>query len=247
MKKIVFFIILVSVIILEAGQTSHIVQKGDTLYSISKRYGMSVDSLKSLNSLTGTEIKIGQRLKLESSSRKIITHKVKSGETLWRIAYNHSMTVSELQSLNRLNFSNPIKPGQVLKVYEGGERTAPSGNGPSGGRFPKPVNGELIQEGSEKGVRILCRKGERVHVVRAGKVEYTGELVGYGRVVIIRHEEGLYSIYGCMGSVNVRKGDQVGARQIIGSVEKFPYYNYSFLYLELVYQGRNINPVSWLQ
>ena len=45
--------------------TNHIVIKGDTLYSISKKYGLSVDELKSLNGLESNEISIGQKLSLK--------------------------------------------------------------------------------------------------------------------------------------------------------------------------------------
>lgn len=85
------------------------VQKGDTLYSISKRAGLTVDKLKKYNDLKSNNISVGQSLYMKP------TYTVKKGQTLYRIATNHHMSVSQLKSLNGLK-SNTIKVGQKLFV-----------------------------------------------------------------------------------------------------------------------------------
>ncbi|MCY8030936.1 LysM peptidoglycan-binding domain-containing protein [Bacillus inaquosorum] len=103
------------------------VKSGDSLWKISNKYGMTVSELKKLNGLKSDLLRIGQVLKLKgstssssSSSSKVSssstsTYKVKSGDSLSKIASKYGTTVSKLKSLNGLK-SDLIYAGQVLKV-----------------------------------------------------------------------------------------------------------------------------------
>ena len=86
---------------------SYIVSKGDTLYKISKRSGVSVNNIKKYNNLKSNTIHVGQKLYL------VPTHTVQKGETLYRIAKNNNISVSKLKTINGLT-SNTIKVGQKL-------------------------------------------------------------------------------------------------------------------------------------
>ena len=106
-------------------ENTYIVKSGDTLWSISRNYGMTVDELKRLNNLTSNSLSIGQILKLKESSTPPTTgetYTVKSGDTLYGIANRYGLTVDELKSMNNLT-SNTLSIGQVLKVNKG---SAPS-------------------------------------------------------------------------------------------------------------------------
>ena len=96
----------------------YIVKKGDSLYSISKKYGISVDDLKKYNNLKTNTININQILKIpsaESTSQNKNTYTVAKGDSLWSISQKYNTTVNELKSLNGLT-SNILSIGQVLKV-----------------------------------------------------------------------------------------------------------------------------------
>ena len=90
---------------------TYIVKKGDTLYGIAKKYGLSVDELKKYNNLSSSSLSIGQKIKIPSNEKN--TYVVKSGDTLYKIAKNNGISVSDLMSLNNLNNSN-LSIGQVL-------------------------------------------------------------------------------------------------------------------------------------
>ena len=89
------------------------VQAGDTLFSIARRFGMTVEELMSLNNLTSTSLQIGQQLLVRSSNTQIYT--VQAGDTLFSIARRFNMTVAELMSLNNLTSTN-LQIGQQLLV-----------------------------------------------------------------------------------------------------------------------------------
>lgn len=100
----------------ENGTITYLVQPGDTLWSISRRYGVTVDAIKKLNGLTSDVIQIGQTLKIPAdSSPSYIEYTVRPGDTLWAISRKYNTTVDAIKSLNNLT-GNLIDVGQILKI-----------------------------------------------------------------------------------------------------------------------------------
>lgn len=100
------------------GGNYYTVKSGDSLWSIAKKLGVSVDELKSANNLTSSLLSVGQVLKIPSE--KIISksvYTVKSGDSLYKIAQNYNTTVDEIKRLNNLS-TNLLSVGQVLKLPE---------------------------------------------------------------------------------------------------------------------------------
>lgn len=143
----------------DAAAESINVKSGDTLWSLSKEYGTTVQAIKDENGLSSDELKVGQTIKipgakdsksdsvknenrtvLESSSaeknRGVVsysnetTYIVQAGDTLWKVARNHNVTVDELKSLNNLN-SELIMVGQKLVVGKGAIKVVPNNSRPS--------------------------------------------------------------------------------------------------------------------
>lgn len=95
---------------------SYIVKSGDTLWSIARNNGLTVDELKRINNLSNNALSIGQALKLKPTNNiGTETYTVKSGDTLYGIANRYGLSVSELKSMNDLSTNN-LSIGQVLKV-----------------------------------------------------------------------------------------------------------------------------------
>lgn len=96
---------------------SHTVSKGETLYSIATKYGVSVNDIKQKNNLTSNTLNIGQVLLLPGTTEEntINSYTVKKGDTLYGIANKYNLTTDELKKLNNLT-SNTLSIGQTLKV-----------------------------------------------------------------------------------------------------------------------------------
>ena len=136
----IFFLITAAL----SADTTYKVEKGDTLYSISRKYQITVAELRTANNLSEKDvIKVGQKLiipdadigtaaalsstKSSSASApagKTVEYQVKKGDTLYGIARKNGMSVADLMSLNHLDSSAVIKVGQKLKVTAGGESTS---------------------------------------------------------------------------------------------------------------------------
>lgn len=89
----------------------HIVKEGETLFAISRKYGLSVEKIKEYNSLVDNEIEIEQKLFLFPHST---VHVVKKGETLFSISRAHNISVDDLKRVNSLE-SNELEIGQLLR------------------------------------------------------------------------------------------------------------------------------------
>ena len=92
--------------------TRYTVKAGDTLWSISRHYGVTVSQLMSWNNLTSNFLTIGQVLNVNQPN---ITYTVKSGDSLWKIAVQFGVTIEQLKNWNGLT-SNVIYVNQQLIV-----------------------------------------------------------------------------------------------------------------------------------
>ena len=113
-------------------EQTYTVKQGDTLYGISNQFGVNVNELAELNNIRGSNLKIGQVLKIPSKSginpSGMFIYTVKKGDTLYSIAQRYKTTVKEIQKLNYLKTIN-LEIGQELRIpetYNNVENTLPN-------------------------------------------------------------------------------------------------------------------------
>lgn len=99
----------------EENTITYTVQKGDSLYSIAKKYNTTIDAIKNLNNLTTNILSIGQVLLIPTSTNLETTYTVQRGDSLYSIAKKYDTTVDRLKQLNNLS-SNLLSVGQILIV-----------------------------------------------------------------------------------------------------------------------------------
>lgn len=98
----------------KVNSNEYVVKSGDSLYSISRKYGVSVDELMSVNNLKSTVLSVGQVLKIPNSGKVTnVIYTVKKGDSLWSIAKNNKTTVDAIVKLNNLSNAN-LSIGQKL-------------------------------------------------------------------------------------------------------------------------------------
>lgn len=94
----------------------YIVEKGDTLYNLAKRYQTTWQELMRVNNMTNTLLNIGKQLIVPGNATKI-NYYVEKNDTLYNIAQKFKMDVDTLKRLNNLNTDDVIL-GQLLKIKE---------------------------------------------------------------------------------------------------------------------------------
>ena len=98
----------------------HVVRAGDSLYSISRRYGVPVDRIASDNELNVSEsLVIGQTIVVMEGTRR---HTVRAGESLYSIARQYGTTVAAIQAANQIANPAMIRPGMVLTIPSGTDK-----------------------------------------------------------------------------------------------------------------------------
>jgi len=120
----------VQYMIYEYFSIDYVVKKGDTLYSIAKNFNVSLDELKEWNELSTNTLKVGQVLMIHSENWEDdtpegtpVTYKVQKGDTLYKIAKQYAVTISQLQLWNHLTSVNVVV-GQPIIIYT--DATTPS-------------------------------------------------------------------------------------------------------------------------
>ncbi|WP_129128374.1 C40 family peptidase [Geomonas oryzae] len=126
LKLLTVCIIMLSLPSLAFAAKTHRVKKHETLYSLAKKYNVTVEELKAANNLVGNSVKPRVLLVIpprsvsegkSASAGDAKTYKVKKGETLTRIAKKTGVSVAELKRLNGLS-SVKVKPGKMLVLRE---------------------------------------------------------------------------------------------------------------------------------
>jgi len=103
----------------DTGGNTYTVSKGDSLWSIAKKFNVSVEELKAANNLSSNLLNIGQSLVIPSQEEQPIpgeytVYVVKSGDTLYQIANRYDITVNDLIEYNNLSSTNLIIGQQLL-------------------------------------------------------------------------------------------------------------------------------------
>ncbi len=112
----------------------HEVKANESLGIIARKYGISIEQLKTANGLTGSYVRVGQKLKVQSNATKVaqlptgangktLTHSVKSGETLWSLSKKYGVKVSDIIKWNNLK-ANQVQANQKLKIVAASGRTS---------------------------------------------------------------------------------------------------------------------------
>ena len=199
-----------------------------------------------------------------SSPGRRDTYTVKRGDTLSAIARSYKIDWRDLARWNGVGRDYVIHPGQVLKLYPSRGRVAQARTTASPARqtaierapiavpvqWQWPVSGGTATLTSRpnggQGLTVSGQLGEEIHAAAAGRVVYTGSgMLGYGQLVIVKHNETFLSAYGHTQSVAVHEGDAVAAGQRIATMGAGPQGD-AMLYFEIRINGTPGNPLSFL-
>jgi lipoprotein NlpD len=191
-------------------------------------------------------------------------HIVRKGETLFSIAWRYGKDPAAVARWNGLGDGSLIYPGQVLRMTPpsgGSQRSASTGTSnrqslPSIPAQPPPpwgwpTRGKIAVEfggkpGSGTGVLIDGRPGQAVVAAASGRVVYAGGgLIGYGQLIILKHNDTYLSAYGHNAKLLVKEGQAVRKGQQIATMGEGPERK-PRLHFEIRRNGEPVNPRRYL-
>ncbi|WP_214470618.1 peptidoglycan DD-metalloendopeptidase family protein [Mesorhizobium sp. dw_380] len=194
---------------------TYTVQSGDTMSSIARKTGIGVVALKQANGMKDGLLKIGQTLKLPAGgTATVASAKPAKIDPVTTATTQPAAKATPSETL--ASYTPPKKDSKVIQQAEDDDAVAPDATGV--GKMRWPVRGRVISGfGSGKdGVDIAVPTGTPIKAAENGVVIYAGDgLKEFGNTVLVRHEDGLVTVYGHASSIEVQRGQKVKRGQEI--------------------------------
>jgi len=246
------------------GVKKYTVEEGDTVASISKKFGVSTETIKSQNNLTGDKIKVGQTLEILPVTG--IAHKVSKGDTVYSIAKKYDSNAQGIVDFPFNTFSNDetfelaigqivivpdgVKPAEFVASPRTRQITPDAGSVVASGNFVWPTNGTISQNFAwyHPGTDIANKGGPNVVATDAGVVVYAGCLNwGYGCHVKLDHGNGYTTLYAHLSQIYVTVGQRVDRGNALGKMGSTGRSTGTHLHFEITKNGIKLNPLTILK
>ncbi|EKP0309169.1 peptidoglycan DD-metalloendopeptidase family protein [Aeromonas veronii] len=233
------------------------VRRGDTLSSIGRQFGMSAQGLAQSNNLSAPyALQPGQVLNVQSSGSTTqmvaanrpppptpaTTSRPSSGPRPL-VASSGSGQTMPFISQKSVAPAAPKEYAQVKEQKTNKPQSRLAWHWPAKGRI---VEGFSVAEQGNKGIDIAGQKGQPVYAASGGKVVYAGSaLRGYGKLIILKHDDDYLSAYAHNDELRVKEGDSVKGGSVIANMGSTDAPDVR-LHFEIRYRGKSINPMSYL-
>lgn len=217
-----------------ADGTDYVVKRGDTLYSIAWRKGLDYQTVAAWNRIRSPYIiYVGQRIHLRPPDLAATGTDADPGH---RAAQPRPSARQRIESRPQSTASQQPRSESADAVMPRWQWPA---NGPLLRRFDADANGK-------KGISIGGTHGTPVRAAAAGQVVYAGSgLVGYGRLIIVKHNDVYLSAYGHNRHLLVNEGDAVRSGQVIAEMGSSG-TNHIQLHFEIRRKGKPVDPLRYL-
>ncbi|MCE7030081.1 M23 family metallopeptidase [Jiella avicenniae] len=247
------------------------VASGDTLNGIARRSGVSADAIRRANNLDSDVIRLGQTLMIpaggkmpEAKKQEVAAAKpspaaaAKPSETtkIAEVPAEPKPAVAE-KSGRIASASQSVDPAPTGSVQKAAERevaaVAPNSTGIS--QFRWPVQGRVINRYGEKvdgrrndGVNISVPRGTPIKAAENGVVIYAGDgLKEFGNTVLVKHDNGLITVYGHADALKVKKGEDVRRGEVIAQSGMSGDADVPMLHFEVRKNSSPVDPTKYLQ
>ncbi len=237
------------------GSGDYSVAQGDSLYKIAKAHGVSVDALKSANGLQDGKLKIGQPLRIPAAGEKIVAEakaeKVDPIET--GAAPQAVKTLKPVVQEAKVKEYTPPKSDDVKAEADQDDSAAPNATGISKLRWPvrgRTVSGYGQRDGGtvSDGVNISVPEGTAIKAAENGVVIYAGNgLKEFGNTVLVRHANGLVTVYGYAKEIDVKRGQTIKRGEVLGKTGLSASAKVPMMHFQVRKNSTPVDPSTYLE
>ncbi|MBU0633833.1 MAG: LysM peptidoglycan-binding domain-containing M23 family metallopeptidase [Candidatus Omnitrophica bacterium] len=184
-----------------------------------------------------------------------IYHTVRKGETLWQISQNYDVDLAKLASVNKINDACKIEIGQKVFIPDNLRKMKKTFSDSSlSVEFVWPCKGQIIYFFNQEklnvknpGIDISAKRGLVINAAASGNVIFTSQnMRGYGKTIIIQHQNNFTTVYAYNEEILVKAGDYVKQGQTIARAGSTGRTSQSLLHFELRQNNRPKNPLYYL-
>ena len=251
-------------------QTTHKVVKGDSLYSIGFRYQKDYQTLAAINNIKPPyRIYPNQIIKLTGPAQKVVFKPTNNNNSVVQtkpISNNQPITAKPEVLNNKKPTTNTVAQQKPAAESTNKPTVKPPVNNKPPAKKPVvvatpnntnlkwlwPTNGKirttfLASNPARKGISIGGQEGQAVKAAEAGVVVYSGNgLLGYGELIIIKHNDAYLSAYGHNKANKVKEGQSVSRGEVIAELGSTG-TNVNNLHFEIRKNGKPVNPLNYVK
>ena len=227
----------------------HTVKKGESLWKISRKYNIDINTLIGANDISNMNmIEKGDQLKILPV--KGILYRINPGESLWNISRKFNVSMEKIIKSNNISSPDFIKPGKLLILP--GAKPEFGYQERMSGKLMMPVQGRISSYYGRRwgkmheGIDFAVNTGTRIKAAGSGKIIYSGWASGYGYTVIIEHQRGVRTLYAHNSKLLVHSGQYVRKGQAICLSGNTGNSTGPHLHFEVQINGRPVNPLSYI-
>lgn len=233
----------------------HKVAKGDSLWSIARKYDVPLYTVESANpSLKNKMIFVGENIRVPN--QKGILYKVQKGNSLSQIASRYKADIDKIKKVNGLN-GNEIFAKQELFLPDANPlpqtyyKNVKMFQMPLKGRITSPFGYRIHpiykRRAFHYGIDIGAAKGTSIKAAADGVVIFAGNGGTYGNLVILKHKYNYMTLYAHCSRLYKKKGDYVKQGEKIAAVGTTGVSTGPHLHFEVKYKRKSINPQTALK
>jgi len=233
----------------------HKVEKNESLWIISQKYGVPVYTIVSANSgINSSNIHKGDEIIVPV--QKGLMYKINKGDTLGAISRKYKISTGSIVEFNKL-FDKKIVVGKTIFLPEA--QPVALNNSENALFFEWPVKGKLTSRFGYRrhpvlkkrlfhaGLDIGAVSGASVKCTMDGVVIFSGDAGTYGNMVIVKHKKNYMSIYAHLSAINVEKGALIKSGSTLGRVGETGLATGNHLHFEIKKSNKSINPLTLLR
>ncbi|WP_044889068.1 peptidoglycan DD-metalloendopeptidase family protein [Myxococcus hansupus] len=231
----------------ELVSVRHVVAAGETMYRISKTYGLTVDELGSANGIKAPwTLAVGQELTIPGVERNVTVQALAEADAEPVRASTSTASRRSVPTAGRREEPPSRSRPQTRPASASRPRLATQG------MLDWPLKGVLYGRFGKKGkephdgIDLAAPSGTPVKTAQEGTVLYAGEQRGYGNIVIVEHANRLITLYAHNKDLRVRTGQKVRREQVIATVGESGRTSGPHLHFEVRLDGRPVDPLEYL-